>query len=198
VRRLVAIGASAGGFQALTQILGRLPVDFSGSIAIVQHRRADESSLLRELLSQRTRLPVIEPCHGAPLRPGHVYLAPPDYHLLVEPGSLALSVDPPINCSRPSIDVLFESAASAYRDRAIGVVLTGANSDGARGPARLHQMRAPLIVQDPATAEAATCPAAALERVPTAIVLPVSEIADRLVMLCGGSRLTLDATAPSD
>lgn len=192
MRRLVAIGASAGGFQALTQILGRLPVDFSGSIAIVQHRRADESSLLRELLAQRTQLTVVEPCHGAPLRPGHVYLAPPDYHLLVEPGSLALSVDPPINSSRPSIDVLFESAATAYRHRAVGVVLTGANADGARGAARLHQMRAPLIVQDPTTAEAAACPTAALARVPTAIVLPVSEIADRLLALCGATRTTAD------
>jgi two-component system, chemotaxis family, protein-glutamate methylesterase/glutaminase len=194
VRRLVAIGASAGGFQALTQILGRLPVDFAASVAIVQHRRADESSLLRELLAQRTQLPVVEPCHGAPLRSGHVYIAPPDYHLLVEPGSLALSVDPPINNSRPSIDVLFESAATAYRHRAIGVVLTGASADGARGAARLHQMRAPLIVQDPSTAEAAACPTAALARVPTAIVLPVSEIADRLLLLCGGSRATADET----
>ena len=193
MRRLVAIGASAGGFQALTQILGRLPVDFGASVAIVQHRRADESSLLRELLAQRTPLPVIEPCHGTPLRPGHIYIAPPDYHLLVEPGSLALSVDPPINCSRPSIDVLFESAATAYRQRAVGVVLTGANADGARGAARLHEMRAPLIVQDPATAEAAACPTAALERVPTAIVLPVSAIADRLTALCGGSSKTLEA-----
>jgi two-component system chemotaxis response regulator CheB len=112
--------------------------------------------------------------------------------LLVEPGSLALSIDPPINRSRPSIDALFESAANAYRHLAIGVVLTGANADGARGAARLHQMRAPLIVQDPATAEAPACPAAALERVPTAIVLPVAEIADRLLALCGGSRATAD------
>ena len=192
MRRLVAIGASAGGFQVLSKILGRLPVDFPGSIAIVQHRRADESSLLRELLGQRTPLPVIEPCHGEPLRPGHVYIAPPDYHLLVEPGSLALSVDPPINRSRPSIDVLFESAANAYRHRAVGVVLTGANADGANGAARLHQLRAPLIVQDPTTAEAAACPTAALERVPGAIVLPPGEIADRLLSLCGGSRATAD------
>lgn len=187
MRRLVAVGASAGGFQALTQILGRLPVDFAGSVAIVQHRRADESSLLRELLAQRSRLPVLEPCHGAPLRPGHVYIAPPDYHLLVEPGALALSIDPPVNRSRPSIDVLFESAANSYRHRAVGVVLTGANSDGANGAALLHRMGAPLLVQDPATAEAAACPAAALERVPSALVLPVGAIAERLVALCGGS-----------
>jgi two-component system chemotaxis response regulator CheB len=196
VRRLVAIGASAGGFQAITAILGRLPADFAGSIAIVQHRRADESSLLRELLAQRTLLPVVEPCHGAPLRSGHVYIAPPDYHLLVEPGSLALSIDPPINRSRPSIDVLFESAATAYRHRAIGVVLTGASADGALGAARLHQMRAPLIVQDPATAEAATCPAAALARVPEAMVLPLNEIAAQLAALCGGSPATLDLVLP--
>lgn len=188
MRRLVAIGASAGGFQAITQILGRLPVDFGASIAIVQHRRADESSLLRELLAQRSPLPVVEPCHGALLRPGYVYIAPPDYHLLVEPGSVALSVDAPINRSRPSIDVLFDSAASAYRHRAIGVVLTGASADGAAGAARLAQMRAPVIVQDPTTAEAATCPSAALSRVPHALVLPVALIADRLTALCGGSK----------
>jgi two-component system, chemotaxis family, protein-glutamate methylesterase/glutaminase len=190
MRRLVAIGASAGGFQALSHILGRLSMDFSGSIAIVQHRRADESSLLHELLAQRTRLPVIEPYHGAPLRPGHVYIAPPDYHLLVEPGFLALSIDPPINSSRPSIDVLFESAATAYRHRAIGVVLTGASADGAQGAWRLSQMGAPLIVQDPATAEAAVCPAAALERVPSATVLPLGEIAERIATLCRGSSVS--------
>lgn len=188
MRRLVAIGASAGGFQALTQILGRLPLDFAGSLAIVQHRRPDESSLLRELLAQRCPLPVTEPYHDTPLRPGHVYIAPPDYHLLIEPGALALSVDAPINMSRPSIDVLFESAASSYRQRAIGVVLTGANADGARGAARLHEVQAPLIVQDPATATAPECPTAALARVPTALVLPVSEIAAHLVTLCGRSR----------
>lgn len=187
MRRLVAIGASAGGFQAITAILGRLPADFTGSIAIVQHRRADESSLLRELLSQRSRLPVVEPYHGAPLRPGHVYIAPPDYHLLVEPGSLALSIDPPVNRSRPSIDVLFESAATAYRNRAIGVVLTGANADGALGALRLHQVGAPLIVQDPATAEATACPTAALAQVPSATVSTVGDIAARLASLCGGS-----------
>ena len=192
MQRLVAIGASAGGFQALTLILGRLPVDFPATIAIVQHRRPDESSLLRELLAQRTRLPVIEPFHGEPLRPGHVYIAPPDYHLLVEPGSVALSVDPPINCSRPSIDALFDSAAAAYGRRAIGVVLTGANADGAEGAARLARVRAPIIIQDPATAEAPACPAAALARVPHASVLALGEVAERLTALCGGTRATAD------
>jgi two-component system chemotaxis response regulator CheB len=188
MHRLVLIGASAGGLHALSLILEGLPADFPASIAIVQHRRADESSLLRELLARKTRLPVSEPFHGTPIRPGHVYLAPPDYHLLVEPGYIAMSVDPPIACSRPSIDALFESGAAAYRARAIGVVLTGANSDGARGAVRLADVGATVIVQDPTTAEARTCPAAALERVPSATVLSLPDIAAHLVALCNGSR----------
>lgn len=185
MHELVAIGASAGGFQALSLILRRLTAEFAGSIAIVQHRRADESSLLAELMGQRSNLPVIEPDHGTPLKPGHVYVAPADYHLLIEPGAVSLCVDPPVNCSRPSIDVLFESAAAAYGRRAVGVVLTGANADGAAGAARLASVGAPLLIQDPATAEASACPAAALARVPSATVLTLAAIAERLLELCG-------------
>jgi two-component system chemotaxis response regulator CheB len=182
--RLVALGASAGGLHAVSQILSELPEDFSGTLAIVQHRRSDESSLLRELLARKSRLPVVEPCHGTPIRTGHVYLAPADYHLLVEPGFFALSVDPPIACSRPSIDVLFESAALAYRARTIAVVLTGANADGSLGAARVAHVGGTVIVQDPASAEASTCPAATLERVPGATVLPLLDIAAELTALC--------------
>lgn len=185
MHELVAIGASAGGFQALSLILRRLPIGFAGSIAVVQHRRADESSLLAELMGQRSNLPVLEPNHGTPLLPGHVYVAPADYHLLIEPGVVSLSVDPHVNCSRPSIDMLFESAAAAYGRRAVGVVLTGANSDGAAGAACLDAAGAPLLIQDPATAEASACPAAALARVPSAAVLTLAGIAERLVELCG-------------
>ncbi len=182
--RLVALGASAGGLHAVSLILSGLPADFSGSLAIVQHRRSDESSLLRELLERKSRLPVVEPCHGTPIQAGHVYLAPADYHLLVEPGYFALSVDPPIACSRPSIDVLFESAALAYRSRTIAVVLTGANADGAQGAAHVYKVGGTVIVQDPADAEVPTCPAATLERVPGATVLPLLEIAGQLTALC--------------
>lgn len=182
--RLVAIGASAGGLHAVSKILGGLAPGFSGALAIVQHRRADSSSLLRDLLEQRSPFPVIEPSHGTTIRPAHVYLAPPDYHLLVEPGFFSLSIDPPVSCSRPSIDVLFESAAASYRRRAIGVVLTGASSDGAAGAARLDALGATVIVQDPATAEAATCPAAALASVPRATVLPLAEISRHLNRMC--------------
>jgi two-component system chemotaxis response regulator CheB len=113
-----------------------------------------------------------------------VYLAPSDYHLLVEPGFFSLSIDPPVSCSRPSIDVLFESVAASYRRSAIGVVLTGASSDGAAGAARLDAVGATVIVQDPATAEAPACPAAALSSVPRAIVLPLAEIGSHLNRLC--------------
>jgi two-component system, chemotaxis family, protein-glutamate methylesterase/glutaminase len=186
MHRLVAVGASAGGLHALSLILEGLPADFAGSIVIVQHRRPDESSLLRELLARKARMPVCEPCHGTPIQPGHVYLAPPDYHLLVEPGYIAMSVDPPVAASRPSIDLLFDSVAAAYRARAVGVVLTGANADGARGAARLAAAGAPVIVQDPGTAEARACPAAALASVPSATVLQLPHIAAHLVSLCGG------------
>lgn len=181
---LVAVGASAGGLNAVSQILAGLRSDFAGSLAIVQHRRADSSSLLLELLAQKSSFPVVEPSHGTPIRPGHVYLAPPDYHLLVEPGFFALSIDPPISCSRPSIDALFESVASAYRWQAIGVVLTGANSDGALGAAALYRLGAAVIVQDPATAEAPQCPRAAIASVPRATILPLSEIPNHLNALC--------------
>lgn len=184
MHRLIVIGASVGGLKALSTILEALPATFPASVAIVQHRRATDGSLLCELLGRTSLLPVLEPLHGAPLRPGHVYLAPPDYHLLVEPGAFALSVDPPVCCSRPSIDVLFESAAGAYGRRTIGVVLTGANTDGAAGAAEIARAGGQVIVQDPATAEGPTCPRAALERVPAARVLPLQEIGPRLVALC--------------
>jgi two-component system chemotaxis response regulator CheB len=184
---LVVVGASAGGLHALSTILGRLPAEFSASLAIVQHRRPDDTSLLRDLLARKSRLPVVEPCHGEPIVAGHVYLAPANYHLLVEPGSIALSIDAPVRCSRPSMDLLFESAAMAYREKALGVVLTGANADGAIGAAALAAVGAPVIVQDPRSAESPTCPQATLERVPSALVLHLDEIAQRLIDMCGRS-----------
>jgi two-component system chemotaxis response regulator CheB len=180
----VAIGASVGGLRALSVILSQLPRDFPGTLAIVQHRRADDGALLCRLMSRHTPLPVLEPDHGTPIRSGHVYVAPPDYHLLVEPGSFAISVDPPVCCSRPSIDVLFESAAAAYRWRALGVILTGANTDGASGAAALAAVGAQVIVQAPETAECPTCPKAALARVPDASVLPLAEIGRYLNAAC--------------
>ncbi len=181
---LIVIGASAGGLHALSVILAQLPTEFSASLAIVQHRRPDDTSLLRDLLGRKSRLPVLEPCHGEPIVAGHVYLAPANYHLLIESGSIALSIDAPVRCSRPSMDLLFESAAMAYRDKTIGVVLTGANADGAIGAGALAAVGAPLIVQNPSSAESPACPQAALERVPSALVLHLDEIAPRLIEMC--------------
>jgi len=181
---LVAMGASLGGLKVLSTILPSLPGDLTAAVVIVQHRKDDSDSLLDALLSRRSAWPVSEPCHGAPIVAGRVYLAPAGYHLLVEAGSFAVSTEEPVCCARPSIDVLLESVAHAYRQRAIGVVLTGSNADGAAGGALIRDLGGRLIVQDPSTAEAPECPRAALARVTDALVLSPNEIAAKLGELC--------------
>ncbi|MGH2943776.1 MAG: chemotaxis protein CheB, partial [Solirubrobacteraceae bacterium] len=135
---LVALGASWGGLQAIETVLGSLPADFDAPVVVAQHRQATaaDGTLVR-LLDARCALTVCEAEDKQTLDPGVVLVAPADYHLLVEPGAVALSVDEPLNYSRPSIDILFSSAADAYGDRVAGVVLTGANADGALGLARI-------------------------------------------------------------
>jgi len=182
---LVAIGASWGGLAALQTLLRGLNGDFAAPICVAQHRSArSDDSLLPALLGQRTALTVRDAEDKADLRPGTVLIAPPDYHMLVERGDVALSTDAPVAYSRPSIDVLLESAAAAYRDRLVGVVLTGANADGAAGLARVAELGGIAIVQDPETAERAEMPRAALTAVPSARVLPLAAIASHLVELC--------------
>ena len=127
--QVVVIGTSAGGLRALEKILGALPPTYSLPIVVVQHR-SKESDAFAEVMSSLVEMPVFEAEDKEPLKAPGVYLAPPDYHLLLEPGCLALSTDETVNFSRPSIDVMFESAADAYGDAVIGVLLTGANSDG--------------------------------------------------------------------
>jgi len=124
------------------------------------------------------------------LRPGTAYIAAPDYHLLVEEGRLALTTDEPVQYARPSIDVLLQTAAEAYRDRCVGVVLTGANADGASGLARIAELGGAALVQDPETAERDEMPRAALASVPSATVAQVGEIAPLLVELCGVTKVT--------
>ena len=128
------------------------------------------------MLRLRTRLPVADVEDKAPIEPGRVYLAPPDYHLLIEPGYFSLSTEPHVHYARPSIDVLFESAADAYGDRVIGVILTGANADGAHGLARIKQLGGVAVVQDPRTAERPEMPGAALVATAADAVLPLVEI----------------------
>jgi two-component system chemotaxis response regulator CheB len=186
---LVVIGASWGGLEALRRLLARLPAELDASIVVAQHRAPESHpTAFRSLLGAVTRLQVCDAADKQPLKPGTVFLAPPDYHSLVEGDHLALSVEGPVAFSRPSIDVLFESAAEAFRERCVGVVFTGANDDGARGLRRIAELGGEAIVQDPATAERREMPDAALAAVPGARVAPVEEIAGLLVELCGTAK----------
>lgn len=184
-RELVAMGASWGGLDVLRQILGALPGDFGAAVVVAQHRSPESHpDAFRNLLGAATRLEVREADDKDELRAGTVYLAAPDYHLLVEDRTLALSTEEPVLYARPSIDVLFGSAAEAYRERCVGVVLTGANADGALGLARIVELGGGAIVQDPATAERDEMPRAALAAVPGAHVAAPDELGPLLVELC--------------
>jgi two-component system chemotaxis response regulator CheB len=182
---LVVIGASWGGLQALRAVLAGLPADFGAPVVVVQHRSADaHPTALRDLLGAVTALRVREVDDKCALEPGHAYTAPPDFHTLVDGDHLELSVDAAVGHSRPSIDVLFETAAESFRDGCVGVVLTGANADGAAGLARIVELGGTGIVQDPESAERREMPRAALEAVPSARIVPLDAIAPALVELC--------------
>ena len=173
---VVAIGASWGGLRAIERVLESLPAQFPAAIVIAQHRRVGADGALAELLGSHCELTVCEAEDKQALDPGVVLVAPPDYHLLVEPGAVALSVDEPVHFSRPSIDVLLASTADTYGDRAVGVVLTGANADGAAGLARIAARGGIAIVQDPDGAARREMPAAALAATPSARVLALDDI----------------------
>lgn len=181
---VVAIGASLGGLEALQRILSALPARLGATILIVQHRRKDPESQLGGLLARRCALPLSEPEDKTPIELDRVYLAPPDYHLLVERGSIALSVDEPVCYARPSIDVLFESVADAYGPAALGVMLTSSNHDGADGLAAIQRAGGTVLVQDPSTAESAIGPLAALAKVQPDAVLSIDQIADQIILRC--------------
>lgn len=179
--KAVAIGASAGAVQALLAILPDLPPDYGLPVFVVVHVPPDRDNLLVPLLQARCRIEVKEAEDKEPARPGVVYFAPPDYHLLVErDGVLSLSSEEPVNYSRPSIDVLFESAADAYGAGLTGVVLTGANHDGARGLLAVLNAGGGGLVEDPAGAYASAMPVAALELCAAARTLTHSGIAAHL------------------
>lgn len=180
------MGASWGGLHALETVLAGLPRTFRTPIVIAQHRSADSGSgALARMLSLRSGFDVGEAGDKDAIEEGHVYLAPADYHLLVEGHAFALSTDAMVQHSRPSIDVLFDSAADAFGTRLIGVVLTGANADGAYGLARIKRRGGTTIVQDPATAEKREMPAAAVATGSADYVLPLEEIAPKLTELAG-------------
>lgn len=180
---VVALGTSWGGLSAMTKLLGGLPQDFPIPIVIVQHRSKDSDTLLSQLLQDSTDLTVCEIEDKDVLQPGTVHVAPANYHVMLELGFASLTIEEPVRFSRPSIDVMFESAAATYGAAAIGVVLTGANEDGSRGLARIAQRGGRALVQDPKTAEIPTMPQAAIRAVPSAEVLPLDRLAPRLVEL---------------
>lgn len=188
--RAVVIGASAGGVEALNALLPMLPRRFRPAVVIVMHLRPTSPSLLPELFAARCVLPVREAEDKLPVLPGHLYVAPPDYHLLAErdPDTrdgvrLALSVEPPVRFSRPSIDVLFESAAVAWRERALGILLSGANDDGARGLAAIRAAGGQAWVQTPASAAVHTMPEEAIARGAADRVMTLDDIGHHLARL---------------
>jgi two-component system, chemotaxis family, protein-glutamate methylesterase/glutaminase len=187
---VVVIGASWGGLDALRSLLRALPGDLDAALVVAQHRAPESHpTAFRDLLGAVTPLTVCDAEDKQPLKRGVVFLAPPDYHLLVDGEHLSLSTEAHVSFSRPSIDVLFESAAETARERCVGVVLTGANDDGAAGLARIRELGGVAIVQDPATAERAEMPRAAVAAVPSAHVLPLDEIPALLLTLCGTAKV---------
>ena len=180
----VVIGTSAGGVQALSEILPALRPDCGAPIFVVLHLPRERPSRLVEIFAPKCAVPIREAVDKEPVEPGVVYFAPPDYHLLVDVGpQVVLSVDDLVHYSRPSVDVLFESAADVYGDRLMAVVLTGANEDGSSGLAAVCDAGGWGVVQEPATAQAPMMVVSALKRCPDALVLELSGIAELLGQL---------------
>ncbi|ANN76666.1 chemotaxis protein CheB [Bordetella flabilis] len=181
---LVAIGASAGGVGAIGALLEALPADFPAAIAIVLHIPPDHNSLLPALFAPRCALPVKEVEDKEPIVPGVVYMAAPDYHMLVEPDRcFALSQDEAVNFSRPSVDLLLESAAAAYRERLLGIVLTGGSPDGSRGLKCVREAGGLAWVQDPDNADAPAMPASAIATAGADRIMSVQTLAQALAGL---------------
>lgn len=177
---VVAVGCSLGGFRALGKLLGALPGDFAPPITVVQHRASHGTEEYCAALQRSCTLRVCEAEDKQPLLPGVVHVAPAGYHMLLDDGAIALSVDHPVNFARPSIDVLFESAADAFGDDAVAVVLSGASADGTRGARAVLAKGGRVLVQDPSEAECRVMPATMLADSPAAQVLPLQGIAEWL------------------
>ncbi|HET8893445.1 MAG TPA: chemotaxis protein CheB, partial [Gaiellaceae bacterium] len=185
VYELIVIGVSWGGLDAVSRLLGGLSDEVHQPIVVAQHRSpSSQADVLSGLLQGHTRRVVGDPDDKSVIEPDRVYIGPPDYHVLVENGRLALSTDAPVNHARPSIDVLFESAADAYAERLVGIVLTGASEDGAAGLARIKARGGVAIVQDPETSARRTMPDAAIAATNADAILPLEEIPLFLYGLC--------------
>ncbi len=180
---MIVIGGSLGGMKALRVILKELPATFPLPIACALHRRREPDDLLSHILQQDSAIPVSEALDKEPICGSHVYIAPPDYHLQVDPLNFSLSIDDPVQYARPSIDVLFESAADAFGPAVIAIVLTGANHDGQRGAARIQSRGGLIIVQDPETSESPVMPQATLDATGTRHVYSPEKIGAFLLKL---------------
>ncbi|GHB87107.1 chemotaxis protein CheB [Persicitalea jodogahamensis] len=175
--RYLVIGGSAGSLEVILDLVTHLPALPHAVVILVVHRKKDNDSILVDLLSYRTKLPVREVEDKETISPDTIYLAPPDYHLLIERADLfSLDISEKVHFSRPSIDVTFESVAEAFGDRVIGILLSGANADGAVGMAKIRKAGGYTIVQDPATADVGYMPQQALDLTPVDSILPAAEI----------------------
>ena len=183
VEKVIAIGASAGGIDALTQVFSRLPADLPAAVLVVQHLRPDWTTRLPEYLNRHTPLRVCLAQDGVPLEAGVSYVAVPGQHLRVENGCLVLDLDEPVHYVRPSADVLFASAAQAFGPNVIGVVLSGTGRDGARGCVEIRAKGGTTIAQDEGTSRHFGMPSASMDAGGIDYVLPLSEIAHKIVVL---------------
>lgn len=188
--KAVVIGSSAGGINALIKVLSVLPADFPLPIVIVQHLHPESGHHLSHILETKSALKVKQADEKELIKEGWVYVAPPNYHLLVEDDfTFSFSLDAPVNYSRPSIDVLFESAVYAYRQALIGIILTGANHDGSQGLKKIKEQGGFTIVQSPETAEADAMPKAAILTAKVDKILPLHEIGVFLLQLVNRSNI---------
>ncbi len=184
---IVAFAASAGGVFALAEVLARLPADFPAIILVVQHLDPRHRSPTPQVFGRRSKLPVHQATDGMEARPGHVYLAPPDRHLLItSDGTVSLTQTELVNFVRPSADLLFESVAAAYGERAIAVVLTGAGKDGSVGVTAIKKRGGTVIAQDESSSQFFGMPSAAIRTGTVDFILPIDEIPAALVTLLAG------------
>lgn len=189
---VVGVGASAGGVEALMELVGALPAGFPAPVLVVLHIAPAGTSVLPSILDRRTPLAVAAAADGVPLEPGHVYVAPPDQHLVVADGAVVLNREPRENGHRPAVDPTFRSLADAYGSHAAGVILSGSRDDGSRGLAAIKAANGHAFVQDPDTCLYTGMPNSAIRATPVDAVLPIAAIAERLAALTGNG----DPVAP--
>ena len=191
--RLIVIGASAGGLEAILQILTVLPKDFSLPIVIAQHQASQNVSYFADILNKKIAIKVVDAEDKMSIKRSTIYLAPPAYHLQIEADQVfSLSTDEPVHYARPSIDVLFESAANVYKQALIGILLTGANEDGAEGIATIQKQGGVILIQDPKTASSPEMPSAGIRLTNTTHIYPPQDIANQILKLIQGENVMTD------